>query len=109
MLATSSLSFRRLSSLHAYHFSFINKHNRPKLVSLSGEDEIKFYGGSYYYRAIMKSNYVKYIPLYVTSILPKFPYAGVNRATNYQYYVRYLNKLYSKIHKESKPAPVIEE
>jgi hypothetical protein len=57
----------------------------------------------------MGEQYVKYLPLYVTVLMHKFPYAGVDRSVNYQFYLKFLRLCYLNLHKATKPIPIPEE
>jgi hypothetical protein len=57
----------------------------------------------------MVANYDKYLPLYVSTILHKYPYAGVSRAVNYQLYLKYLRLCYLNIEKAARPTPTPDE
>jgi hypothetical protein len=47
----------------------------------------------------MYSNYKKYLPLYVSVLMHKFPYAGVDTSVNYHYYLKLLRLCYMRLQK----------
>lgn len=57
----------------------------------------------------MVASYFKYIPLYISAILHKFPYAGINRSVNYQLYLKYIRLCYLNCQKAARPTPIPEE
>lgn len=57
----------------------------------------------------MQSQRFKYLPLYISVLMPKFAYAGVNRKVNYQLYLKYLQLCYYNIQKAARPERVEEE
>lgn len=54
----------------------------------------------------MESQKFKYLPLYISVLMPKFTYAGVNRKVNYQLYLKYVQLCYYNIQKAARPERV---
>lgn len=51
----------------------------------------------------------KYLPLYISTLMPRFAYAGVNRRVNYQLYLKYLHLCYYNIKKAERGEKVEEK